>query len=378
MTRPLAGPQTLLRTMNARAILEALARRGALTRAELMTETGLSRTAVTQVLRMLESRDAVASAGVERATKGPAATRVGLNPRLGVAAAIHIDHHDIHVVLLDATGAIRAEAHGPLPVVGDRVEAIAALLDECRATTTAPVLVAVVAVPGIVRADGEIRDDQGPDGGAFRAALAERLGCPVRIENDVNLAALAELSGPVGAEQQGFALLLLDDGLGAAYIVDGALHRGVSGIAGEINYLPQTPLPVGAPVLGHAVTADLALVAGRDSSLPLPAHLEAAASGDESARVMAAEIARRLVLIAGSITLVMDPGLIVLAGDAAHPVLFEAVRGAAEEFDAQLPLSFALSAFGAEAPLVGAVSQATEALRATLFTRIVTPASSRT
>ena len=100
MARPLAGPQTLLRTLNGRAILETLARRGPLTRAELVAETGLSRTAVTQVLRMLDASSAVAAAGVDRDTRGPAAGRVALHPQLGFAAAVHVDAHAAHVALV--------------------------------------------------------------------------------------------------------------------------------------------------------------------------------------------------------------------------------------------------------------------------------------
>jgi DNA-binding transcriptional ArsR family regulator len=228
MTRPLAGPQTLLRALNGRAILEALARTGPRTRAELMAATGLSRTAVTQVLRMLEGAGAVAPAGVDRDTRGPAAGRVALHPRLGFAAAIHADHHAAHVVLVDPTGAVRAELHEDFPRVDDRVTHIARLVDRCRRAVKGPVHAAVVGVPGIVTADGGIRNDEGPDGGAFRCALAAALGCEVRIENDVNLAALAELSVGAVADLSSFALLLLvDDGLGAGIVIDGALHRSL-------------------------------------------------------------------------------------------------------------------------------------------------------
>jgi predicted NBD/HSP70 family sugar kinase len=371
MARPLAGPQTLLRTLNGRAILESLARRGPLTRAELMTETGLSRTAVTQVLRMLEGTDAVAPAGVDRETRGPAAGRVALHPALGFAAAVHVDTVAAHIALVDATGAVRVENHAPFPLKGDRVEHIAELIDACLASVNGPLHVAVVGVPGIVTADGGIRDDQGPDGGAFRAALSTRLGCPVRVENDVNLAALAELSDGRGAELASFALLLLDGGVGGGIVIDGRLHRGFSGVAGEVMYLPQTPLPIGAPVLGDAVVRDLALTHGRDPDETIDQHLEAAAAGDEAAIAMAAEMGRRLTIAAGSVALILDPEAFILGGTAAHPVLVDAVARVADEFAAQLPMRFIVSSFGPEAPLVGAVQESAAALRATVFSRLV-------
>ncbi|MFJ6532711.1 ROK family protein [Microbacterium sp. NPDC091662] len=377
MSRPLAGPQGLLRTLNGRAILEALARSGPQTRSELMSTTGLSRTAVTQVLRMLENAGAVAPAGVDRDTRGPAAGRVALHPRLGFAAAVHVDHHAAHVVLVDANGIVRAEQHAPFSEAEDRVARIVALVESCRRSLKAAkgaVHLAVVGVPGIVTADGGIRDDLGPDGGAFRATLAAALDCPVRIENDVNLAALAELSAGVGGALASFALLLLDDGLGAGIVIDGALHRGFSGVAGEVMYLPQTPIPIGAPLVGDAVVGDLALGVGRDAAASLADHLEAAVRGDDAALQIIAEVARRIVLVAGSVGLVLDPEAFILSGAAAHPALVAAIERIAEEYEAQLPLRFLVSSFGPEAPLIGAVDEAAAALRSDLFARILAPA----
>ena len=373
MSKPLAGPQTLLRALNGRAILETLARSGPQTRAELMSATGLSRTAVTQVLRMLEGAGAVSAAGVDRETRGPAAGRVALHPHLGYAAAVHVDHHAVHVVLVDPTGAVRAERHADFPAGGDRVAHIVSLIAACRRSVKGTVQVAVVGVPGIVTADGGIRDDQGPDGGSFRAALESAISCPVRIENDVNLAALAELTAHPAGALASFALLLLDEGLGGGIVIDGALHRGFSGVAGEVMYLPQTPLPIGAPIVSEAVVHDLALGVGRDATASLAAHLEDAGDGDEAAQRIVEEIARRIVLVAGSIGLVLDPEAFILGGRAAHPVLVAAIERIAADYAAQLPLRFVISSFGPEAPLVGAVGEAATALRDLVFTRILTP-----
>lgn len=378
MSRPLAGPQGLLRSLNGRAILEALARDGAQTRAELMVSTGLSRTAVTQVLRMLEHAGAVAPDGVDHDTRGPAAARVGLHPRLGFAAAVHIDHRAAHVVLVDASGTVRAEQHAEFAAEDDRVDHIVELVDQCRnlaQVAEGAVQFVVVAAPGIVTADGGIRDDFGPDGGRFRAALAAALDCPVRIENDVNLAALAELTSGVGRDLSSFALLMLDEGLGAGIVIDGKLHRGFSGVAGEVMYLPQTPIPIGAPLVGDTVVGDLALGVGRDSHASLGEHLEAASNGEESAQEIVAEIGRRIVLVAGTMGLILDPEAFILSGKAAHPALMDAIETVAAGYAEQLPLRFYASVFGPEAPLVGATGEAVAGLRDALFTRLLTPAT---
>lgn len=370
MTRPLAGPQTLLRAINARAILEVLARRGPLTRAELMGETGLSRTAVTQVLRMLETGESIASAGEDRATKGPAATRVSLDPRLGFALAVHVGHSAIRVALVDPSGVARIEQIGEVTELAERIPAIVHLIGACRAEHPGPIHLAVVGVPGIVTADGSVRDDVGPDGGAFYRALSTALGCSVRIENDINLAAIAECTSQSGQDATSFALLaLVEDGLGAGFVLNGALHRGASGVAGEVQFLPQPHLPIAVPAFGQHVVSDLALTHGRDTTVGLSDHLADAAGGDVDAIAIVDELARRMTIVSGTLGLVLDPEKYILAGLAAHPVFLEHVRAYAEVYAAQLPMEFETSVFGAEATMVGAVTEATDALRETLFTK---------
>ena len=193
----------------------------------------------------------------------------------------------------------------------------------------------------------------------------------MRVENDVNLAALAELTSGIGAELSSFALLLLDDGLGGGIVIDGRLHRGFSGVAGEVMYLPQTPLPIGAPVLSDAVVGDLALTHGRDVDATIDQHLDAAAEGDEAAIAMAAEMGRRITLAAGSVALILDPEAFILGGTAAHPVLVDAVARVADSYAAQLPMRFLVSSFGPEAPLVGAVGEAASALRHSVFSGVL-------
>lgn len=320
---------------------------------------------------MLEAGDAVASAGVDRETRGPAATRVSLNPRLGFAAAVHVDHHSASVSLVDPTAAVKAEAHARFRDGEDQAARIIELIGECLRASPGHLNRAVVAVPGIVTVDGSVRNDLGPDGGAFRLALAEGLGCPVRVENDVNLAALAESSAGVGIELDSFALLMLDDGLGAGFIIDGALHRGASGVAGEVQFLPQSPLPIAAPVLGDTVVSDLALTFDRDPNDPMDVHLEACAAGDLSAGRMIDEMARRLTIVAGSISLVLDPAAFVLAGYATHPCFVEGVQRTADEFAALLPMRILVSGFGREAPLIGAIDVAAATLRETIFDSIL-------
>src|SRR5947208_2777311 len=68
--------------------------------------------------------------------------------------------------------------------------------------------------------------------------LRDRLACPVVFDNDVNLAAIGEMTRGAGRGVRDFVMISIGTGLGMAVVLDGRLHRGVSGLAGEIGYLP--------------------------------------------------------------------------------------------------------------------------------------------
>jgi len=76
-----------------------------------------------------------------------------------------------------------------------------------------------------------------PELGA-RRRIEDALGLEVALDNDVNLAAIAERAIGAGQDVASFALLWMGDGLGLAVDLGGTLHRGAAGGAGEIGYLP--------------------------------------------------------------------------------------------------------------------------------------------
>jgi predicted NBD/HSP70 family sugar kinase len=177
-------------------------------------------------------------------------------------------------------------------------------------------------------------------------ALRAVLHRPVVIENDVNLAAMAERAAGSAVGADDFVLIWLGGGLGLATILGGQLHRGTAGAAGEIGYLPVHGAPlhtdVGHPASGgfqslaggsavHALAAGYgftaptagaavrAAVAGAASAAP--SAPSAAASAAPSAAASAAssafldELAHRVAVGVASVCLVLDPGLVVLGGE---------------------------------------------------------------
>jgi predicted NBD/HSP70 family sugar kinase len=71
------------------------------------------------------------------------------------------------------------------------------------------------------------------------AMLAERLGCPVHVENDVNMAALGEVWRGAGRRAIDVAFIGVGTGVGVGLVLGGRLHRGHRFSAGEVNPLPS-------------------------------------------------------------------------------------------------------------------------------------------
>ncbi len=141
------------------------------------------------------------------------------------------------------------------------------------------------------------------------------------IENDVNLAALAEQHDGSAQDHDDFVLVWVDEGVGAAIVLGGTLLRGATGGAGEIGYmpLPGAPLARGGPDAAAAPDAG----GGFQSLVGQPAVLGIARDrGLDPAGVTEAladqgvvdEVARRLATGLAAVVAVVDPELVVLSG----------------------------------------------------------------
>ena len=101
-----------------------------------------------------------------------------------------------------------------------------------------------IGIAGLVDIDGKLL--RAPnlvevDGLDIGPILKSKLGVPVYVDNDVNCAALAELSDGVAASANNSLLVTLGTGIGGALIVDGRIHRGAFGMAGEPGHMIVNP-----------------------------------------------------------------------------------------------------------------------------------------
>ncbi|MFF1321537.1 ROK family transcriptional regulator [Streptomyces chartreusis] len=405
-----ASPSTA-RAINDRLALRLLQQQGSLTAGQLKQLTGLSRPTVADLVERLTDAGLIAvvgEAGEQR--RGPNAKLYGIVADRAQLAALDVRTEGVSVIVSDLVGTVLAEASAPIgdgTGTGPAVEQAVALVERVVKEAGADRLHTVgIGAPGLIDpASGELRDSSGlPEWHrSLVAALQERLPqARVIVENETNLAALAEQRDGVAADRETFVLLWLGHGTGAAVVLDGALRRGASGGTGEIGFLP-VPGTTGLPsavdceggfhsLAGSAAIVELARSFGllvEDASAPEPlaagvvgraAALVAgnteAADGppDRDAKAASADrfldtLADHLAVGAASVVAILDPGCVVLGGEvgqAGGEVLAARVE---ERVRRMSPLATVVrpSGLGGGAVLRGALLTARDAAQDELF-----------
>jgi glucokinase-like ROK family protein len=271
---------------------------------------------------------------------------------------------------------------GPEAVISRALE----LVSKLRADDVAPGLVAAgVGVPGPVsfREGVPVSPPIMPGWNQFpvRETFSAELGCPVLVDNDVNIMALGERHAGIAKSADDFLFVKIGTGIGCGIVVNGEVYRGVSGCAGDIGHIQvEDDGPTCAcgntgcleAFFGGIALARDALVAGRSGRSEYLANrlaaagtltavdvAEAAEAGDPVAVGMIRAGGHRVGQVLASLVSFFNPGLVVIGGGVAglgHALLAE-IRGVV--YRRSLPLAtgnmpIVLSEMGGKAGVVGA------------------------
>ena len=331
----LPGTPSLLRAINDRAALDLLLERGPLTRAQLGELTGLSKVTASQLVERLEERQLVTRVGELAGGRGPNAQLYAVIPSSAYVVGVDVGPTSVIAASADITGRLTARVEISTDDSDDPVGRVHTAVVEAAKQANASwdrVRRVVLGTPGVVDpASGDISFafDLPRWHHGLRDALNADLDRPVSFENDVNLAAIAEARIGAARGVSDFALVWISRGVGLAVVMGDRLHRGSAGAAGEIGYLyvPGGPLPdytrVGNP---RAVTPSFqqtinektvrALARTHGFKAPTAAGAVAAAvQGGAAGEPVIDELARRVALGVVAVCVVLDPKLVVLAGD---------------------------------------------------------------
>lgn len=389
-----ASPSTA-RAINDRLALRLLQQEGPLTAGQLKQLTGLSRPTVADLVERLIAADlieVVGESGEQR--RGPNAKLYGIVADLAYLAALDVRTEGVSVLVSDLLGHVLAEASVPIgddTGTGPAVEQAVTLVERTAKEAGVDRLHTVgIGAPGLIDpVTGELRNSTGLPEWHRRlvAALQERLPeARIHVENETNLAALAEQRDGAARDRDTFVLLWLGHGTGAAVVLDGALRRGPPGDGGD--RVPAGAGDAGA-ALGDGVRRGFHSLAGSAAIVELAGEygVTGAAAGSEPAgsepvaavlvgRAVAEEangfldvLADRLAVGVSSVVAVLDPGCVVLGG--------EVGQAGGEELAARveqrvrrmspLPTEVRSSALGGGAVLRGALLTARDRAQDELF-----------
>lgn len=338
MNGPTPGTPSLLRAINDRAALQALLERGPLTRPEIGTLTGLSKPTASQLLARLQEAGLVVLDGIREGMPGRTAEVYRINPAAAHVGALDVTPDRIEATVADITGTVVGTYTLPTPrrPSGELVERLRAALDGAN-TPGARLRQVVIGVQAAIDpSTGRLGYATAKDMPGWQIAdlvptLTAGLGIPVAVENNVNLVALAEQAHGAAHGHPDFVLLWADEGLGSAIVLGGRMHRGATGGAGEVGYMPTPGAPTAREAGRYANHGYQALtggpavlkllrsygVRGTDFRQAI-AHAVRAAEGSgakaEDARAGLRDIAARIAIGLAAITSVIDPGLVVLTG----------------------------------------------------------------
>ncbi|SDJ35893.1 Sugar kinase of the NBD/HSP70 family, may contain an N-terminal HTH domain [Frankineae bacterium MT45] len=268
MTAP-AGQHTI-REHNLALVMRSIADGPRRSRAQLAEATGLTRATISGLVDELITSDLLIELEPDRSSRGRPGSPITLNPNgpAGLGIEVNVDYTSACVV--DLTGEVRSQRTELLdnrkvsPEQGMRHAVTLAneVRDEVGKLGIAG---ATVALPGLVDSDGLLR--RAPNLPRWQdldvaGEFSQLLGLDVQVDNEANLAALAELW--YGEPRDDFVLVSADIGIGAGIVLNRRLYRGVRGRAGELGHVVVDPA---GPPCGCGSNGCLEQLAGQEALL---------------------------------------------------------------------------------------------------------------
>jgi predicted NBD/HSP70 family sugar kinase len=370
-----AARPPLIRAMNEQLLLGHIRLSGPCSRADLARISGLSKPTVSLALANVERAGLVRIAGQRTGVPGRTAQLYEVRPEAGFVLGLDIGLKYLRGAVADLAGEVRTRDSrkvGATSVRGRLAELVELADDLCAraGTTRQAVTQTVIGTPGVydpkrnaIALTGGLA---GWDRPAALAGLREAFGPSIALENDVDAAALAERTHGYGRDRESFAFVHVGTGIGMGLVLDGRLHRGVHGVAGEIAFMPlpddeestearrRGPLEAAAAASGIVRAARTAGMRGAVSARSVFA---AAARGDSRAVAVVAAEARLVARAVCCVITVVDPELIVLGGGIGQaPGFASAVTEALAAMTPVLP-EVKVSALGSDVVVDGCLAE---------------------
>lgn len=352
----------------------------AVTRPDIAVACDLSRPTVFTAIQHLERAGVVHETGQRSGLPGRSAGLFEVSPGAGTVLAIDIGGSNLRVAVADVRGRHLAELREPTarpggPAIVTQVNDLVRKALAAAGTSSSTLTTATVSVPGVVATDGKFvhfatNIDQS-DPFDFRTPIADALGAPVTLENNVNLAALGEQWQGVGRHLGTFVIVAVGAGIGAGLVHNGQLLRGAHGAAGEIAFLPSLGVHRPLDLRAHDTAGGLNLLNTAQGhpgwTRTPPSSVEElfrrASAGEEPAAALVEDECARVAAVIASLCAVVDPEAVILTGGVgANERLMQRSSELAATMTLHSPV-FIRSELGNRASLVGGIFLAKQKAR---------------
>jgi predicted NBD/HSP70 family sugar kinase len=367
------GSASELRAANRERLTALLRSQGPMSQADLARASGLSPATVSSIAREL-----LQEGWLEDYTGQGRGTALTLSRSAGVAVGIDFGHTHVRVAIADLAHKVLAETAEPLDVdhaAGEGTELAAAMVRRLLAQVGVPIdrVTGVgMGLPGPLRRDtGEVGDSAILPGWIHRRPaelMQAALDLPVRVENDANLGALAEIVWGAGRGCSDVVYVKVASGVGAGLVLDNRIYRGFGGTAGEIGHFT---VDEAGPICRCGNRGCLEVYAGadglleplrrhRDGPLTLRAVIALAAEDDAGAQRAIADAGRALGLAVAGVCNLLAPQCVIVggelaqAGDVLLTPMRDCVRRSAIASVRETPISAGV--LGERAEVLGAVA----------------------
>ncbi|WP_404286858.1 ROK family transcriptional regulator [Glutamicibacter arilaitensis] len=358
---PASGPRALA-TLTDRQIFDYLCLRQPATRTEISDSLGLSKPTASQGISRLQENRLVTSVAAERdpqaaVRRGRAPESYGINQSFGHLLGLSLEAGTLLGRTTDLSGRTLANAHHVVPAEATAAqvqEFAAGMVQELCAASPGATLGAAVSQSSPVQRAGErsqaLPTPVFPGSSASLAPVVQKLtGAPTSLDNDVNWMAQAQIAVDASSNAQSFVLLYVGPGIGTAMVIDGKVHRGASGTAGELS---------GQRLAGDTFLERLnaAGLTEAGSSRVDCARLLRSLRGDEPADALVAGLIELLAEVLGNLLEFFDPHRFVLCGPLAPYESF--TFGLQRALTRRMELGrtvFEVSSLGEDAALCGAL-----------------------
>ncbi|KXV18560.1 ROK family transcriptional regulator [Gluconobacter oxydans] len=334
----------------ARNIVALLARQGGMTRSDIASALNLSKGRVSVITGQLLSQGVIEEYAYVPSSRRPSSL-LRLHPEYASFIGVSLHNREASAVVIDPNGTVLAKTFFER---GDDYEtsirrisaAVTMLRNECPPGTNFQAV--GVALPAYVSMDKQVcvtSSVLGWDNLDVSAAISREIGLPVFVENDTNALAVYESMFGSMRHIPAFVVMAVGDGIGVAYTVNGSVHHGEYGGAGELAHLPvaqslsqEPPRPCRCGNRGCLETVSSSqAIRTRAREVGLPPNIQLisakAREGDPEALRILHTAANSLGYAAASLIQILDPRHIIIAieDDLLHGVFAVALRQFVEQ-----------------------------------------------